>query len=362
VNPELGFDLGFHAGFEVTVPFRALAGGGNTLTAIFRVVPEGSEEEPTYFWQKWTVPALDEDAKGTASLHGAFVVGEGNYQVDWLMRDGSDQFCSSFWRFSAGRRGKDRPVTLWVRPGMVKPAAPRPFIAEDPVERASDHPLSVLVLLHVAPQMEGAAALQSEEAAVLLSTVRSIAREPRIGAFSLVGFNIERHEVIYRQENAPDIDFPSLGEAVERLHLGTVTVEQLKQKEDGGAPFIADMLAGELSTSRPDAIIFVGPKGKGPAGAVRDSVKKLGAPDCPVFYLNYSVGPPAFQWGDVIDNVVKFWKGSEYTIEKPRDVYLAWADVMSRILRNKTESGIEVNSLRSSKEKKIDPLSYTGHR
>src|SRR5258705_7574900 len=44
-KPELGFDLGFHSGYEVSVPLKELAGDGNDLTAIFRVIPKGDPDK-----------------------------------------------------------------------------------------------------------------------------------------------------------------------------------------------------------------------------------------------------------------------------------------------------------------------------
>ena len=39
-KPELGFDLRFHGGFDVSVPLNDLSGGENQLTILFRVTPE----------------------------------------------------------------------------------------------------------------------------------------------------------------------------------------------------------------------------------------------------------------------------------------------------------------------------------
>ena len=71
----LGFDLKFHTGFEVNVPFRELAGSENLLTILFRVTPRDKSEEPSYFIQRVKVPLIEEDAKGEASLEGAFDLG-----------------------------------------------------------------------------------------------------------------------------------------------------------------------------------------------------------------------------------------------------------------------------------------------
>ena len=86
-KPFLGFDLKFHAGFEVSVPLRELAGQENLLTILFRVVPEARKDEPLYFIQRVRVPAIEADSRGDAYLQGGFDLGEGKYHVDWLVRD-----------------------------------------------------------------------------------------------------------------------------------------------------------------------------------------------------------------------------------------------------------------------------------
>src|SRR5215475_15398028 len=62
VKPQLGFDLKYHAGYDVTIPLKELSGGDNQLTVVFRVTPEEKKDEATYFSQRWNVPALDSDA------------------------------------------------------------------------------------------------------------------------------------------------------------------------------------------------------------------------------------------------------------------------------------------------------------
>ncbi|MFN9085512.1 MAG: acetyltransferase, partial [Acidobacteriota bacterium] len=101
----VGFDLRFHAGFEVAVPLRELAGRENLLTILFRVAPLTDPDHPVYFLQKIRVPEIEEEAKGDASLYGAFDLGEGKYRVDWLMRDRAERVCSNFWEVEATLSG-----------------------------------------------------------------------------------------------------------------------------------------------------------------------------------------------------------------------------------------------------------------
>src|ERR1700687_5864606 len=43
-KPLLGFDLRFHAGYEVSLPLREAAGRDGLLTTVFRVIPSGRND------------------------------------------------------------------------------------------------------------------------------------------------------------------------------------------------------------------------------------------------------------------------------------------------------------------------------
>src|ERR1700687_391275 len=106
-KPTLGFDLKFHAGYEVTLPLKDLAGSDNMLNILFRVAPQNHRDQPIYFAQHVRVPLLEDDAKGDAYLQGAFDVGEGSYHVDWLMGRRAEGVCSSVWGAGASIGVKD---------------------------------------------------------------------------------------------------------------------------------------------------------------------------------------------------------------------------------------------------------------
>src|SRR5665213_306169 len=62
-KPTLGFDLKFHAGYQVTVPLRELAGLENALSIVFRVPPDGHPDDPVSFVQRLGVPPMEGDAR-----------------------------------------------------------------------------------------------------------------------------------------------------------------------------------------------------------------------------------------------------------------------------------------------------------
>lgn len=334
IKPTLGFDLRFHAGYEVTIPLSDLAGAEDMLTMLFRVTPEGHKDEPVYFSQRVGVPAIEEDAKGNAYLQGAFDVGEGNYHVDFLMRDRAERVCSFYWDAEAELPARDKQLVLMMAPGTVQAEDTEPFKDEPPVERpATEGPLNVKVIVNFAPQNEHSATLQPLDTNALLSILRSIAREPSIRKFSIVAFNMQEQRIVYRQEHTDQINFPALGEALNSLNLGTVDLKRLSQKH-GETEFLTGLLTEEVSNKdHPDAVIFAGPKVMLDDSLPQESLNQLASVDYPVFYMNFNLNPQANPWRDAIGNAVKHLKGYEYTISRPRDVWYAWTEIMSRITK-----------------------------
>jgi hypothetical protein len=344
-KPALGFDLRFHAGYDVTLPLKDLAGSENALNILFRVSPQNHPDRLIYFTQHIRVPKLEEDAKGDAFLQGGFDLGEGNYHVDWLMRDRSERVCSFSWDSEATLSTKDRSINLAIGPGEIQRTDREQFKEEPPVQRVSNEPpLNVKVLVNFAPQDASSAALQPVDTSALVSILRSISREPRIGKFSIVAFNMQEERVVYRQEGADRIDFPALGEAINSLNLGTVDLKRLGEKH-GDTDFLAGLVRHEVGspTSHPDALIFAGPKVMLDSNVPPDALKEAGEVNFPVFYMNYNLNPQAVPWKDAISHTVHFFRGYEYTITHPRDLRFAVSEMVSRIV--KSRNGKQTSSI-----------------
>lgn len=338
IKPVLGFDLKFHAGYDVSVPLKDLAGSDNQLTMVFRVSPEHHSDEPVYFSQHFLVPSIDADAGGNALLTGMFDMGEGKYHVDWLMRDRAERICSSNWDLEAALPARDKQMALDIASSTVQAADTEPFKQEPPVSRAQgEGPLNVKVMVNFAPQDSYSATLQPIDTAALVSILRSIAREPRISKFSIVAFNMQEQRVIYRQEAASQIDFPALGTALRSLNLGTVDLKRLTQKH-GDSEFLTNFITQEIKEGpdHPDAVIIAGPKVMLDNALPQDTFKQLGDNvKYPVFYMNYNLNPQANPWRDAIGNAVRYLKGAEFTISRPRDLFFAWSEIVGRIVKSK---------------------------
>lgn len=200
--------------------------------------------------------------------------------------------------------------------------------------------LNVKVLVNFAPQNERAATLQPYDTSALVSILRTISREPRIGRFSLVAFNLQEQRVVYRQEDADRIDFPALGSSLETLKLGTVDLERLSDKH-GETRFLTELIGQELESGQyVDALIFAGPKAMLSQNVAQEDLKALGDLPYPVYYMNYNLYPYEVPWRDTIGNAVRFLNGQEYTITRPRDLWRAVREMVSQIVAEKDSRSI----------------------
>jgi hypothetical protein len=337
-KPVLGFDLRFHAGYDVNVPLKELSGTENKLTILFRVTSGDHKDEPVYFVQHVHVPSIDDEAKGDAILGGMFDLGEGSYHVDWLMRDRSERVCSFYWDSEASLPAKDKQIALEMPAGIARHSQDEQFIEDPPVERTQSPgaPLNIKVLVNFAPQNFDSPTLRPLDTVALVSILRRISREPQFGKFSLVAFNIQEQRVLYRQSSSERIDFPALGQALRSMKLGTVDLKRLAQKH-GDTDFLTELIKKEMgSEDHPDALVFAGPKIMLDAAVPQDTLTPIATDvDYPVFYMNYNLNPQAVPWKDSISRAVKVFRGTEYTISRPRDLWFSVTEMVSRIVKSK---------------------------
>jgi hypothetical protein len=340
VKPVLGFDLRFHGGYGINIPLKDIAGPENQLTILFRVTPKSRKDDPAYFVQYVPVPKIEENSKGEAELSGSFDLGEGSYHVDLLMRDRAERVCSFYWEPEAVLEDRDKQIGLAIRPNTVERLDTEQFKEEPVVPRTPGKPLStplnIKILVNFAPQDQNSATLRPTDTRALVTVLRLLAREPQLGKFSLVAFNVQEERVFYRQSSAAKIDFPRLGEAIRAIQPGKIDLKRLAQKH-GEVQFLTDLIKKEMTSSdHPDALIFAGPKVLLDDSVPDEELKPLVSDvDYPVFYLNYNLSPQSIPWRDSISKAIRPFRSAEFSINRPRDLWFAVTEVVSRIVKSK---------------------------
>jgi hypothetical protein len=332
LDPRLGFDLQYQAGYVTNIPLESLAGDGDSLRVLFRIRPLGSDDPPRYFVDRFTVPGIEEGAKGETALSGQYTLGPGRYRVDWLMRDRSERVCSAHWEIQTLSSEEFEELAATPMANAIGGRRDHAFLEEPPVRRAAVQSLlHAKLIVNFTPTDPRDVELRPYDVENMVSILRAISREPQIGSFSLVAFNMQEERVIFEQENVTRIDFPELGNSIESIAGGTVDFAQLRD-EESGMRFLGDLLRQHLTPGDPpaDAIIFVGPK---LVLEKKISGELLGSNDLtsPVFYLIYDRNPRAFPWRDTISSILRPFRSLEYSITLPRDFGRAMKDMMFRL-------------------------------
>ncbi len=331
-KPAMQFDLRFHTGYVVTLPLKAVAGDGNRLRMLIRVTPLATPQSPVFLTSHMSVPPIDRDTGGDTEISGEYVVGPGRYRVDWLMRDRGDRVCSAHWNMEAKLDGAFENVFLPI-PADTVAATPQDGFRELPeVQRDPGRPLSIKVLINFSPGEPGEAVLRGRDLQAIVSMLRAIARESLFGRFAVVAFSMDEQRVIYRQPEAPGIDFPALGEAVKTLKFGTVDYGLLRDR-NSATNFLAALLTEHLGPqpAAPDAIVIISPKVMLDKEVAREKLIQAGRAECPVFYMNYNARPYRHPWRGTISAALKAYRAVEYTITAPRDLSAALVRMTSKL-------------------------------
>ena len=79
------------------MPLKDLAGSENTLTMLFRVIPENHKDEPIYFTHRVRVPAIEEDARGDAFSKAASMSAKEITTSTGSCAIAAERVCSSYW-------------------------------------------------------------------------------------------------------------------------------------------------------------------------------------------------------------------------------------------------------------------------
>jgi hypothetical protein len=326
--PELGFDLRYQAGWTAEIKANDLRTFNETFRTAVSVKSADPGREPLLLTDYAGLPALDTLAGQTLVTSGGFALGPGRYRVDWFLRDSRNRVCSDHWTVEVK---PSKGLRLAIAAGVAEPlAGGRAFRRVDPDAAAPGvKQYHVKILANFSNTRQGRATLNQRDAAAIAAILRTVAREPRFGRYSLAAFNMDEQRVFYQASGAARIDFPALGEAITGLKLGVIDYQRLNDK-NSATKFLTRVLADHLDTAneRPDAVLIVGPKFFLDRRVPQEALDAIAGARSPVFYLNYVSRPGMFPWRDALGDAVKAYGGKEFRITVPKDLAEALAEIL----------------------------------
>jgi hypothetical protein len=133
---------------------------------------------------------------------------------------------------------------------------------------------------------------------------------------------------------------------VKDVKLGIVSLEQLARK-NSEAEFLVELIKTELATEqKPDAAVFAGPKVMLENNPSKEALQEPASEvTFPIFYMNYNLHPQQIPWTDAIGRAVKVFKGTEYTISRPRDLWNSVTEMIARIVKTKHSKGLSASAM-----------------
>lgn len=254
LRPALDYALRFRTGYTVSFPLQQLAGSNHRLAVLLRVTPDGGP--PVYLARTGALPPVP-DEKLEGETHGTFVVGEGSYTVEAVMKDDSGSACSGKWRIEAKLTADERGLPSATPPLAVEDVAgPEPGAQSEQAPRLQ----RLTILLHASPVNARAAKLEPEIASMLANSLLSVCRDLRARSVRLAVFNLEQRRVLLEQQDFTPKAIAGVRAVLEQLDLAKVDYRTLQN--GGQADLLRDLIEQEAhSDEAPSAVVLLSLRG-----------------------------------------------------------------------------------------------------
>jgi len=319
----INFALRYQAGYEATLPIDQFSQSATPLYTRFRVVSGGTNARH-YFRRAGTLPPGLRRRREQAGLTGGFLIGEGDYQVDWLVTDAAGRSCQKSWEVRLRLKPHEREAAAFMAPGEVAPLTLASW-RRLPADGHGAH--RVALFLHVAPVHPRSVQMGQFDQALLLTTLISLLEQTPLRPASFHAVSLHRQRELLRTPGFDEQALRALRETMDELELATIGIEQLRTA-DGAARLLAGLAAEQLASAEPPkALIFVGPATREGAGDPRRLLGSLPGPPPPVFYLRLNYFPSWFPFGDPIEKLTRTLGGKVFEVRNPRQFARALREI-----------------------------------
>lgn len=318
---RLSFDLQIFTGYEFTLPLRQFGTGKQGLLLnVFRVTPKKPEGAPVWFVRRWPLPEFTEktvESRRTyLQLGGGFIVGPGEYQVDWLLLDGRNRVCRKSWKVKAKEA---RAASLGIEEGMVDDDR-RLMAWKGPGEQAGAEGRRATIFLHAAPTFRRRVytRLSFWDRRLLLTSLKNTLERGGFSGARVVVFNLERRQVLFEAEEFGAGEYRRLGQVLGEVDLATIDYGTLASGETEWA--FLEKLVGPERGRGADAVVFITPAWRDGQGRRRLS-GGFWEGGAPVFAMALA---PAVRYttGTVVD-FAKALRGRVLNVFQPMDLAAA---------------------------------------
>jgi len=317
VRASLNYGFRFGAGYVAHVPLKQYPGPGHRLALMTRVTPRGGDQKPVYLINVVRLANIPQ-TKLDLEVVGGFLLGQGNYTVEWALYDEKMRVCRKQWRVDASLKVSERKVKVAMPPDTVADYSLR---GSPGSKRNTDdvRPVRLTVLLHAAPLSSRRTTMRASDKMMLLGTLSSLLERVPTRSLRLVVFNLDQQKEIFRQDMFTPESLDQVTQSLNELELGSVDYSVLKNRR-GHVDLLADLMNQELEAEAPsDEVIFLGPAARFSDKLPQEAVEKPRGAGPRFFYLQLQ---PFFRnlagnFPDSIQFAVAKVKGKTLVIHSP---------------------------------------------
>jgi len=331
LKPVLNYSFRFQAGYTVTIPGSQFQGAGHTVGMMIAVTPHG--KPPVYLGARIGLPDVPK-TKADLSFGGAYLLGEGAYDMKWIMADETGRVCRKHWHADVKLGHTDRDVQLTIPPGMVTDLSGRGLRRFRPP--ADDvRPLRLTVLMHAAPMSPRRTRMRPNDTMTLVSSLSSLLEHVPTTFVRLVVFNLDQQKELYRKDGFTLRLLNQVFTTMNKMELGLVDLQVLENRH-GPVDLISDMVNQELRSDPPaDAVVFLGPIARYGDKVPREALEKAVGAEPRFFYFQVrpffragrgtGIAPLPSVMPDSINSAISRLNGKVVVIHSPGDLAKAIA-------------------------------------
>jgi hypothetical protein len=257
IKPALNFSFRIQAGYTVRVPMNQFQGTGHGWVVLTRITPQEGDRKPVYLGTRTPLPEVPR-TKVEVEQGGGYLLGEGKYDVRWMMVDDQDRACHKDWTIDARLSGAERRARVAMRPNTVDAFSLR---ASPDSARAHDDapPFRVSILMHAAPLSPRRTHLRATDQMLLIGSLSALLERLPTRSVRMVVFNLEQQKELYRRDNFTADAIQQVWRSLNTLELDLVDYKTLLNQK-GHIDLLADLVNRETHAEQPsDAVVILGP-------------------------------------------------------------------------------------------------------
>lgn len=331
IKPALNFSFRIQAGFIVRVPMGQFFGSGHGWVTLIRVTPREGDRRPVYFGMRMILPNVPK-TKVEIETAGGYLLGEGTYDVRWMMIDEQGRSCHKDWTVEAALSHAEHYAKVAMPPNTVDAFSLR---GSAPAARDDAPPFRISILMHAAPLSPRRSRIRGMDQMMLLSSLSAMLERLPVRSVRMAVFNLDQQKELYRRDDFTSDDLPQVSQAINQLQLNLIDYQTL-QRRRGHLDLLAGLVNQELHADPPsDVVVILGPstryQDKPPSGMLdkpEGSVPRF-------FFFQYKPwAPQPSSFPDTLSQAVNSLKGKVLTIHTPAEFAKAIDQLEKRATAN----------------------------